>query len=102
MLLDTSTDRDFISAHFKRNHKLRLVNSEIKNIQLADSRRVPVQQFASLMQIKQGIISFTVAGPLMKDLSHNVMAGFNWLHHNKLHINCNTSSLNVQRHGMEL
>lgn len=77
MVLDTGAKRNVFSSCFARNHKLRLVTSEIKNIQIDDSRRLPVKYAAALLQIKLGTISSTVVGPLMKDLSHNVVAVIN-------------------------
>lgn len=41
-----------------------------------------------------------MTGPIIEDLSRNVVAGLNWLRQNKPHIGCDTSVLNINRHGL--
>ena len=99
------TDRYFtqlrnVDLDFFNCFELLTQGSLISNVILADQTLVPITRESLPFSIRLGNISTTISGPVCPRLSHQVIAGLDWLRHIKPHIDWDTSILNIKRNGV--
>ncbi|KAJ9081230.1 hypothetical protein DSO57_1016912 [Entomophthora muscae] len=85
---------------FAEYQKLDQVPSRFKAVQVADSCRVAITHETVPFFVRMGNIQVKFFGPIMVGLSHDVIAGLDWLCHNFPYIDWDTSVITLNRNGV--
>ena len=64
-----------VNKEFADKYQLDQVVCKHKSVRVADSRSVPISHEAVSFSVKMGNIQISLGGPIMKNLSHDVIAG---------------------------
>ena len=71
-----------IDQGFADDYQLEQVPCRHKTVQVADSRSIPISHETLGFSVRLGNVKVTLGG-IMSNLSHNVIAGMDWLQHNR-------------------
>lgn len=100
MLLDTGADQSVISKKFAEAHALRLNSPNNKYVRVANGARVPVLGEALPFSVRMVDINSTFRGLVIDNLSHDIIAGVDWLRTNRPVIDWESSVLTLRRNGV--
>ncbi|KAJ9059572.1 hypothetical protein DSO57_1001112 [Entomophthora muscae] len=100
LLVDTRADHTMVDQVFADSQQLDRVPSIFKAVRVADSRRIAITHKMVPFSVRMGNIQVKLSRPIIAGLSHNVIAGLNWLQHNRPYINWDTSDITLNRNGV--
>lgn len=80
MLLDTSSNETFVNQDFVDLHQLATAPSIVLCIVLSNKQVINIKVEARHFYMKLGDIQNSLAGPVLPNITYNIIAGMDWLH----------------------
>ena len=100
LLLDTGAECSLFSKNFVDLHRLPLTKVRAKTLLLADQSKVQVDRRVDPISLNFGHLMVKIGGLVCPNLSVNIIGGLDWLRHLKPTIDWDTSTLTINRNGV--